>query len=259
MREQDPMLEVFIFETQQLLESLEETLLQSEKEKSLTDEHINEIFRIMHTIKGSASMMSYDSLAKLAHALEDLFDKIREGKTRTDADALDGVFELVLAASDNFKAEIDKLSAGVATDGDYSELSDRIHAYLATIMGSAPASVIDDATAGFLGDDPDSTDYGTPLYKIRILFEPECLMENMRAFGVVNTILPHCQRVVHEPADLNDDAASDEIAANGFVIFIQSGENPDVLKKILDEVICFEEDIGRGNFPSEREPCPDRR
>ena len=41
MQEIDPMLDVFIFETQQLLETLEETLLQSEKEKSMTAEHIN--------------------------------------------------------------------------------------------------------------------------------------------------------------------------------------------------------------------------
>ena len=48
MRELDPMLDVFIFETQQLLEALEETLLQSEKAKSLTKEHIDEIFRNAH-------------------------------------------------------------------------------------------------------------------------------------------------------------------------------------------------------------------
>jgi hypothetical protein len=36
MREQDSMLEVFIYESQQLLESLEEVLLQGEKEHILT-------------------------------------------------------------------------------------------------------------------------------------------------------------------------------------------------------------------------------
>ncbi|MCL2226456.1 MAG: Hpt domain-containing protein, partial [Oscillospiraceae bacterium] len=138
MRELDPMLDVFVFETQQLLESLEETLLQSEKEKDLTEEHIDEIFRIMHTIKGSAAMMSIDNLAKLAHALEDMFDQIRAGKTRTDAEAVDGVIELVLAASDIFKAEISKISTGGQSDGDFTDLSNRIHAYLDVILGKAP-------------------------------------------------------------------------------------------------------------------------
>ena len=236
MRELDPMLDVFIFETQQLLESLEETLLQSEKEKDLTEEHINEIFRVMHTIKGSAAMMSIDNLAKLAHALEDMFDKIREGKTRTDPDAIEGVIELVLAAGDNFKAEIGKLSAGRKSDGDFTALNDRIHKYLEKIMGAAPSGG-DEPAVGSASEDVDLTDYGTPLYKIRIVFETGCQMENLRAFGVVNALNPHCQKILHKPADLDDAAASDEIVKNGFVLYIQSGENPDMLKKLIDEIM----------------------
>ena len=231
------MLDVFIFETQQLLESLEETLLQSEKEKSLADEHINEIFRIMHTIKGSASMMSFDKLAKLAHALEDLFDKIRGGKTRIDEDALDGIFELVLAAADIFRAEVDKLSAGVKSEGDFSGLIDKIHKFLASIMNDGTAAAADEPSPAAAGEDADNTDYGTPLYKAKIIFEPECQMENMRAFGVVNAMSPHCQKIIHKPEDLNDPASSEEIVNNGFTMYIQSGENPDVLKGVIDSVM----------------------
>ena len=240
MQAQDPMLDVFIFETQQLLETLEETLLQSEKEKSLTAEHINEIFRVMHTIKGSAAMMQFDYLAKLAHALEDLFDKIREGKTRTDSDAIEGVIELVLAASDIFKSEIDKLSAGLKGEGDFGELIEKVHKYLASIQGAAPAAANEQAAEPPAADDADYTDYGTPLYKIKIIFEPGCQMENMRAFGVVNSITPHCQKIIHKPADLESDTSSDEIVSNGFILYIQSGENPDMLKKLVDEVMFLQ-------------------
>jgi len=247
MRELDPMLDVFIFETQQLLETLEETLLLSEKDKDLTAEHINEIFRIMHTIKGSAAMMSMDNLAKLAHALEDMFDKIREGKTRTDEDAIDGVIELVLAAGDNFKVEIGKLSAGGKSDGDFSDLSEKIHRYLTEIMGSAPVGGNgggsvggDEETGGGFGDDSDFIDDGSPLYKIRIVFENGCQMENMRAFGVVNSLSAHCQKILHKPADLDAATAGDEIVKNGFVMYIQSGENPDILKKLVDEIMFLQ-------------------
>ncbi|MDR0491426.1 MAG: chemotaxis protein CheA [Oscillospiraceae bacterium] len=239
MHEQDPMLDVFIFETQQLLETLEETLLQSEKEKALTGEHINEIFRIMHTIKGSASMMSLDYLAKLAHALEDLFDKIRAGQTRTDNDSIEGVIELVLVASDIFKSEIDKLSAGIKGDGDFSELIGKVHRCLASIQGSAPDSA-DTHYTGTGSEDSDLTDYGTPLYKIRIVFDSGCQMENLRAFGVVNALTPHCQRIIYKPADLNSITASEDIINNGFVLYIQSGENPDILKKICDDVMFLQ-------------------
>ena len=255
MAEQDPMLDVFIFETQQLLETLEETLLQSEKEKALADEHINEIFRIMHTIKGSAAMMQYEYLSKLAHALEDLFDKIRAGQTRTGPDDIEGVIDLVLVASDIFKSEIDKLSAGMKAEGDFSELIGKVHDYLQTILLDAPKPPGEQAAAasrggagaaadsggagGAIADEgaADTTDYGTPFYKIRIIFEADCQMENMRAFGVVTSLTPLCQRIVHRPDDLNEESASDEIVKSGFIMYIQSGENPDILKKVCDEVM----------------------
>ncbi len=69
----EPLLEMFLFETSQLLEQLEQSILTGEKESEFCDDAINEIFRIMHTIKGSASMMLFDNIAKVAHSMEDLF------------------------------------------------------------------------------------------------------------------------------------------------------------------------------------------
>ena len=288
MREVDPMLDVFIFESAQLLESLEETLLQSEKMKELTPEHIDEIFRIMHTIKGSSSMMSYDGLAQLSHALEDMFDKIREGKTRTDAQTLEGVIELVLASSDNFKVEIEKLSNGKEADGDFSELSDKIHKYLETIMDPAfapaptpalaPAPVSEnsdteeddlmadtDSPAGtssfdnYSADISDQNGYGTSLYKIKIKFEDGCLMENLRAFGVVTALNEHCQELIHEPADLEVEEASAEISKNGFLMFAKSNENPDSLKQIVDEIMFLESSTFVALQPDSEELPPSMR
>lgn len=71
------MLEMFIYETSQNIEQLEMCILAAEKANSYTSETINEVFRIMHTIKGSAAMMSYNNIATLAHALEDLFNFLR--------------------------------------------------------------------------------------------------------------------------------------------------------------------------------------
>jgi len=260
MRELDPMLDVFIFETQQLLEALEETLLQSEKAKSLTKEHIDEIFRVMHTIKGSAAMMSFDNLAKLSHALEDMFDKIREGKTRTDADAVEGITELVLAAGDKFKGEIDKLLSGGDSDGDFSDLSDKIHRYTETIMGTAPAdssaAPVAEASAGPAGDDPDFVDDGTPLYKIKVLFENGCQMENLRAFTVSNTLEEYCQTMLHIPEDLEDSTSSEDIIANGFILFIQSGESLDSLQKIVDGIM-YVDSAQISQLPPDSEELPE--
>jgi two-component system chemotaxis sensor kinase CheA len=59
----DSMLEMYLFESTTLLDQLDEILLQSEKAENLSSENVNEIFRIMHTIKGSSAMMEFDTIS----------------------------------------------------------------------------------------------------------------------------------------------------------------------------------------------------
>ena len=53
-----PMLEAFVYETSQIVEALEQMIITSEKIGSFSKEAINEIFRFMHTIKGSSASIS---------------------------------------------------------------------------------------------------------------------------------------------------------------------------------------------------------
>lgn len=61
----ESMLEMYIFETNTLLEQLDEILLRTEDANVFSQEDINEIFRIMHTIKGSSAMMGFENLQHL--------------------------------------------------------------------------------------------------------------------------------------------------------------------------------------------------
>lgn len=69
----EPMLEMYIFETSQMIEQLEQVIMTCEKNGAYEIENINEIFRFMHTIKGSSAMMLYSDISKVAHSIEDLF------------------------------------------------------------------------------------------------------------------------------------------------------------------------------------------
>lgn len=50
----ETLVEMFLFETSQLLEQLEQVILTSDLNKYYSEDNINEVFRIMHTIKGSS-------------------------------------------------------------------------------------------------------------------------------------------------------------------------------------------------------------
>ena len=74
----ESMLDMYFYETNSLLEQLDEILLRTEQANSFDSEDIKEIFRIMHTIKGSSAMMGFENLSVLAHKAEDMFFVIRE-------------------------------------------------------------------------------------------------------------------------------------------------------------------------------------
>ena len=72
------LLETYLFETNSLLDGLDELLINAEKVEDFSEDDVNEIFRSMHTIKGSSAMLEFNSLMEIAHHIEDLFFYIRE-------------------------------------------------------------------------------------------------------------------------------------------------------------------------------------
>ena len=74
----ESMLDTYLYETNSLLDRLDEMLVADEKVGDFSSDDVNEIFRIMHTIKGSSAMMEYGTLATITHHIEDLFFYIRD-------------------------------------------------------------------------------------------------------------------------------------------------------------------------------------
>jgi two-component system chemotaxis sensor kinase CheA len=236
MNVDESMLDVYIYETQQLLESLENTLFAGENDKRLNAEQINEVFRIMHTIKGASAMMEFEHMAKLAHSLEDMFALIREN----DAGAYDwpAIFDIVFSAISFFNGELGKLLEKQPIDGESGEIIKK----LKLIVGRMKGEIQEPAVQA--QQEPENV--AVPVfehkgeeayYKVKLFFEENSQMENIRAFGVVQSIKKISICYAHIPEDLMVDAATDEIRSNGFCIFLQSGENPDSIKAVLDTTL----------------------
>ena len=71
--------EIFVTETRQILEELEPLILELEQDPSNIST-INDVFRLVHTIKGSSSFLENASLPKYAHLLENLLSDLKSGK-----------------------------------------------------------------------------------------------------------------------------------------------------------------------------------
>ncbi len=71
-------LQVFILESQELLQDME-TALQSIFEQDDYADSVNAIFRAAHTIKGSAGLFGLDAIVAFTHVVESALDNIRSG------------------------------------------------------------------------------------------------------------------------------------------------------------------------------------
>jgi two-component system chemotaxis sensor kinase CheA len=115
----------FIEEAKQVLKTLEEALLQCEN-GSADAQMINNIYRYLHTIKGSAGMFGFSDVERLAHELEAIYSDVRDGVRQQDEFILDlalhavDVFVDLLEGKDAVK-EADKIIKDIANLRQVSE------------------------------------------------------------------------------------------------------------------------------------------
>ncbi len=105
--EENKLFEIFISESEEIIQDLESDLIQLENSPE-DEELINKIFRAVHTMKSSSGIVGLDRLSKFIHILENIFDRVRE-KELPVTKKLISVF---LEANDFLKNTISKLTQG---------------------------------------------------------------------------------------------------------------------------------------------------
>ncbi len=121
----DDLLEDFIAETRDTLETLASQLVQWERtpqDRALLDS----VFRFVHTVKGSCGFLDLPRLLRLSHAAEDLLSGAREGHLT----ASPGLVTAVLAVIDRISALTEALETGHAVYDDDEDLIDAMLVYI---------------------------------------------------------------------------------------------------------------------------------
>ena len=208
------MMEAYLYEMNTLLESLDEMVLGAEDRKTFSQEDVNEIFRIMHTIKGSSAMMEFDNLMTVAHRIEDMFFIIRDhGMEAVAEDMRPELFDLIFQAIDYFKAEVEKLENGESLTDDIDNIMANINSFSNKIQGksgeeepaqeeAAPEEASGDAGTG--GRTSSQFHFG-----IQVFFDEGAGMENLRAFMLASAVKDAVdgeENFDYYPADVNSNA-----------------------------------------------------
>lgn len=146
----DEMLGMFIAETKEHLENIEDDFLTLERQGREPDQKIiDKVFRAIHSVKGSAGMLSLGKISHLAHAMETLLQKMRSREIYPESRYIsallagcDCLSKMMLFVKESEKTDIRKLverlsdlAAGTGnreqspeisgTDSDKSDKSDK--------------------------------------------------------------------------------------------------------------------------------------
>lgn len=241
----ESMVDMFIYESTSLLEQLDQIMMKTESNNKFDEEDINEIFRIMHTIKGSSAMMGLENMSTLAHRMEDMFFIIREEKPVIES--IETLYDIVFSSSDLLKAEIELLQDDDSVPTDFSAQIKKIEDFVVYLKtGKMPGA--EDAPEPDKSEQPAENEQpqgqaensaSADMVKIRVFFEDNCEMENLRALLLVNKITEYCRELKYEPASIETDSSTaKQIIENGFLIMFNADEEDyqHIIREIEDAI-----------------------
>jgi two-component system chemotaxis sensor kinase CheA len=105
--ETDRLFEIFISESEEIIQDLESDLIQLENTPE-DKELIDKIFRGVHTMKSSSGIVGLDRLSRFIHIMENCFERVRQGELAVTKKLI----SVFLETNDFLKNTITKISSG---------------------------------------------------------------------------------------------------------------------------------------------------
>ena len=266
-------LEAFLEEVKELLETLNQRLLDLENSPEDSDV-INEIFRLTHSIKSESALVGYKKISTLAHKMEDIFERVRRNVLLVNTEIMDALFAAFdrimkcLSAVENGENEEDvditdvvnpllaildeeavpaasptvKASDLPQPEEDNSQQGDGtvMHVSMSTLRSlDVEFSEIEKSQI------EDAIEKGEKLYKVLFHIEDDCDMKYPRAYLVFNNF-ENTVTVLKTVPDIEketDDAKFSEVA-----LYILSSVSVEDLKDCADVDQIDRLDIKEINF-----------
>ncbi len=177
-------LDVFIEEAKENLQVVNSVLLSLE-EKGFDEARMDEAFRVVHTIKGTAGVIGIEPISELAHVMEDLFDILRKSKEAPEK----AMLQLLFAGADRIEKMLDDLER----TGTTSVMARDLIAKMAILRDqAAPAAPERVDSSAELKPSPEHLSRleelkaeGKRPWEIRATFEPGLKLREGRAYQVV--------------------------------------------------------------------------
>lgn len=188
----EEILQDFLVEAGEILEQLSEQLVELESRPDDAD-LLNAIFRGFHTVKGGAGFLQLNELVECCHIAENVFDILRKGERRVDAELMDVVLEALDAVNSMFSEVRERGPITAATPELLAALARLAEPQSADEAVTAPVAAVVEAPVAE-ADSGDITDN-----------EFEQLLDSL------NAVKAQAEAPAAVSAPVGDAAASDEI------------------------------------------------
>ena len=207
--------DLFVSEALEHLQLLNQKLVELEQNPA-SEEAMDQIFRSAHTIKGMAATMGYTDITQLAHVLEDLLDKVRQGKQAVTSALIDMVFTGV----DSMSALVDDVAAGRESELDVRVLISRLSEFSLT-EAEAPKP----AGQERIPIPPDAL-------QVQVTLADDCRIKSLRVSMILELLREFGQVLGTEPSE-------EELAAGNFdtlKVFLCSGVSPADVRTAVEKI-----------------------
>ncbi|WP_415763313.1 chemotaxis protein CheA [Pseudomonas sp. CP4] len=189
----EEILQDFLVEAGEILEQLSEQLVELESRPDDAD-LLNAIFRGFHTVKGGAGFLQLNELVECCHIAENVFDILRKGERRVDAELMDVVLEALDAVNSMFSEVRERAPITAATPELLAALARLAEPQSADEAVAAPVEVVEEPVAESASDDITDNEF-------------ELLLDSLNAVKAQ----AEAPAAAVAPAQVADTAASDEI------------------------------------------------
>lgn len=186
---------LFIDESKENLQVLNENLLKLEKEPENT-EVLNEIFRVAHTFKGMSKTMGFNFVADLTHNMENLLEPLRSGQKKAGSQIVDLLFtcldkleslvdSIVDTGSEIEDKSVNTLIKNLQKEIDNKEAAESKNTVLKDFeFNEYEQIVIHEASVK-----------GMDVLEISIYFDNQCVLPSVRSY-MVNSALENTGEII---------------------------------------------------------------
>ena len=274
-------LEIFIDESSEHLQNLNDCIMTLEKEPDNKDT-INEVFRAAHSLKGMAGTMGFKRMQHVTHDMENVFQEVRSGKIAVDSamidllfkclDAIDGYLSNVKASSDEGTEDneiiIKELNDFIAkANGEVpaaAEVKNEAKAAEAPVEASAAAKVVKiDLSEEEKNEVANAKAEGKKVYNVTVYIQKDCLLKAARAFLVFRAVEGLGQIFANRPSaqDIEDEKFELDFSfcvatAESLDKIIAAAKNVSEIEEVVGEEVIVEETVAKEEVKQETAVAP---